>query len=685
MKAQPLAAARQNLHFSLAKSQPGVKSADLLGLDEFHPLKHSSVKQSEKNDVSNLSTRILRMPLSHPSISTALRVGAAEMEKRVSPPPSPPSPLPRTTRGVAQPTEIQKTAQDHARRTNQGISSNEKKLSETKSIGYVPPHLRPPQREPANDTEDAYGNYIPPHLRKPKGVNGRARGSSPVNMGWGGSGCQPMANRPHKVSVVLTPISQIAERRTADIPFLAQVVKPVAMAMSTSHRGLMPVQDKQPKVRQSATTASQILLVQDPSKSKAKSTAASRLGSTGRKAVSPPPPPIGGTKIKTAYFPLRPETPPSARRRGNVSSHENQEGRQGSRSSFGRSNHGQDDDGDDFLILDHERTRKTRSYTHYRSKSGFAPHNPRLPFEFLHKIYGPNGEIYEETLEEIFDPSSVIGPGSLSVSGKTYGRPSTYQGYIIPSNVERGYKIPKHEHIKGYNSSVALSSGSEAPAVADDLIFRTWPQPQDRSANKRHQKSRSVILSGFTEMATWEQISRVCKETGKVENMEISRKRGMAMVTFVEASTAQHFYETTDARGILLIYIDEETNETMNARIYIDMNPEIVTIEDSIRQLVDTEGASRVLEIIGWTRDILESMVGGPHEGGIGYSDLLMRLASLYCPPERVQCVDWRQNEEGHMEVRFVYAGIENAVRVREELIKESALESCKIIFGSDP
>lgn len=684
MKAQPLAAARQNLHFNLAKSQPGVKSADLLGLDVLHPLKHHSVKQSEKNDLSNPSTRILRMSPSHPSISTTLKMGAA-VQKHVSPPPPPPPS--QTARSVTQPTKIQETAQDHARRINQEINNNEKKLSETKAIGYVPPHLRPPQRESANDTQDAYGNYIPPHLRKPRGVNGRAHGSSPANMGWGGSGCQPMANRPHKVSVVLTPISQIAEGRAADIPSLAQAVKPTGMAMPPPRRGLMPVQVKQSKVQQSVTTASQILLVQDRSKSEPKSTAAGRLDSSGRKAVSPPPPPpIGGTKIKTAYFPLRPETPPSARRRGDVSSHENQEGRQGSRSFFGRSKFGQDDDGGDFLILDHERTRKMRSYTHYRSKSSFAPHNPRLPFEFLHKIYGPNGETYAETLEERHDSSSVIGSGSLPVSGKTYGRPSTYQGYSIPSNVERGYKIPKHEHIKGYNSTVALSNSSEAPVVeADDLIFRTWPHPPDRSANKRHQKSRSVILSGFTKMATWEQISRVCKETGKVENMEISKKHRMAMVTFVEASTAQHFYGTTDARGILLVYIDEETNETMNARIYIDMNPEIIAIEERIRQLINTESASRVLEIIGWTRDILESMVGGPHEGGIGYSDLLMRLASLYCSPERVQCVDWRQNEEGHMEVRFVYAGIENAVRVREELIKESALESCKIIFGSDP
>lgn len=686
MKAQPLTAARQHPHFSLAKSQLGVvESADLLGLGEIHPLKHHSVKQTEKTS-SNPPACVLSMPPSHPSISTALKVGAAEVEKHVSPPPC----SPRTAQSVTQPTKIQETAQDHARRINQEINNNEKKLSETEAIGYVPPHLRPPQRESADDTEDAYGNYIPPHLRRPRDVNGRARVSSPANTGWGGTGCQPMANRPHKVSVVLTPISQVAGKQTADIPYLIQAVKPAAMAMPSAHRGLMSVQVKQPtKVQQSAATAPHLLLTQDPSKPELKSTAASRLDSSRRKAVSPPPPPpIGGTKIKTAYFPLRPETPPPppARRRGDVSSHGNQESRQESRSSFGRSNLRQDDDRGDFLILDHERTRKTRSYTHYRSKSGFAPHNPRLPFEFLHKIYGPNGATYAETLGERHDSSSMISPGFLSPPDNTNDRPSTHQGYIIPSNTERGYKMPKHEHIKGYNSRVALSSSSEAPTVeADDLIFNTWPQPPGRSANKRHRKSRSVILSGLSKMATWEQISRVCKETGKVENMEISKKDGMAMVTFVEASTAQHFYETTDARGILLVYIDEETNDTVNARIRIDMNPEIVAIEDSIHELVDTEGASRVLEIIGWTRDILESMVGGPHEGGIGYSDLLMRLASLYCPPERVQCVDWRQNEEGHMEVRFVYAGIKNAVRVCEELDKESALGSCKIIFGSDP
>lgn len=689
MKAQPPVTARQS-----AKPQPIVESADLLGLAEIHftgPSQDQFVKRSETSDKSSssLSAHVLRIPPSLPSISTALAIGAPRTEPPASSRLSSPS---QNARSVI---ETQETPQDHARRINQEISNNEKKLSEMKAIGYVPPHLRPPPRASADGSEDAYGNYIPPHLRRPKGVGGK------TNTEWGGSGRGPVANGPYKVSVVLTPISQIAGKQTADIAPLIKVAQPATMVMSSSRRELTPVQVKQStRIQQGAATAPSYLSVQDPFRTIPENTATDKPGSLGGKAVNSPPPPIGGTKIKTAYFPLRPETPPSARRNGDVSFHDHRDsyssrgrnsssafyGRRDSRSSISRSKFIQDDGEGDFLILDHERSRKLRSYTHYRSKSGFAPHNPRLPFEFLHKIYGPGGATYAETLGERLDSSSVLGPRSLPIPGKTYGRPSMSRGSIIQSNQESSYRIPEHMHIRGYGGTMALGSGSETPTVeTDGVIFKTWPQPPNRSADERHQKSRSVILSGFTKMPTWEQISRVCKETGKVEDMEISNKHGMAMVTFVEASTAQHFYETTDARGILLVYVDEETNETVRARIYIDMNPEIVVIGDRIRQLVDTEGASRVLEIVGWTRDILECMVGGLHEGGIGYSDLLMRLASLYCPSHRIQCVDWRQNEAGHMEVRFVYAGITDAVRARAELGKESALKICRVMFGSDP
>lgn len=686
-------------HPTSRKSQPIVESADLLGLSEFSK-DHQVVKQSGRGDTSSSSSpaRIFGIYPSHPSISTVLKIETPKTEEHASFASSP-------AQSISQPIKNQETAQDRARRINQEINNNEKKLSEMKAIGYVPPHLRPPPRAAVDDTEDGYGNYIPPHLRRPRGIDGRARVSNLANMGWGSSGQDSLANRPHKVSVVLTPISQIVEKQTADITSTIEVVKPATMSMPPSHRALTSILVKRSMgTQQSTVTAPMLLSAHDLPRSE--NTATNRLNPPRRKAASPPsspssPPPVSGTKIKTAYFPLRPETPPppSTHRSEDDSSHDRQYdssndrndnhssyGRQDGRSSVGRSSIGRGNGEGDFLMLDHERTRKMRSYTRYRAKPGFAPHNPRLPFEFLHKIYGQAGATYAETLGERLDSSSVIGPRSLPVPSKTYGRPFTPQGHVIPNNLASGYRIPKHEHIRGYNSTVALGGGSETSTMeTGDLIFKTWPQPPDRTANKKHQQSRSVILSGFKKMVSWKQISRVCKDTGKVEDMEISNKRGMAMVTFVKASTAQHFYGTTDARGIPLVYVDEETNETVRARIYIDMNPEIIAIEDSICQIVDTEGASRVLEVIGWTRDILESMVGGSHEGGIGYSDLLMRLASLYCRPQRIQCVDWRQNEAGHMEVRFVYAGIKDAVRARVGLGKEPALESCQVVYGSDP
>lgn len=697
----PVSAGQQShLHRTHTMFRPVVKSADLLGLAEPHlpPRDNQPVKQGEKSDASssNPPACVVMRP-SHPSISTSLKTGAPEIGKRVSSLPS----TSQAAESVLQPIGRQETAQDHARRINQEISSNEKKLSDMGAIGYVPPHLRPAPRASVCDTEDAYGNYIPPHLRRPRGADGRVLVSNPANIGWGGSGGEPTAIKPHKVSVVLTPISRIAEKQTADVASFIEVAKPTTMAIPPRRHISTPAQVKGSMgSQQSATIVPHPLPAQDTLRSE--STTANRPEPPRRRAASPPPPPpVGGTKIRTAYFPLRPETPPLPPsqcsdevppynyRRGGSSYARNDIysscDPQDSRSSYYRDDGGGGGRGGRPLILDHEKARKMRSYTRYRAKPGFAPHNPRLPFEFLHKIYGQTGATYAETLGERLESSSVIGPRSLPVPGKTYSRPSTPQGHITPDNLERGYRVPKHDHTGGHHSAVALGSSSETPIVETDLIFKAWPQPPNRTGNERQPKSRSVILSGFTETVSLEHVSRVCKATGKVEDMEISNKRGMAMVTFVKASTAKHFYETTDARGILLVYLDEETNETMRARIYIDMNPEAVAIEDSLRQAIETEGASRVLEVTGWDRDILEEIVGGPHEGGVGYSDLLMRLASLYCPSQRVQCVDWRQDGDGQMEVRFVYAGIKEAVEAHVGLGKEHALEGCQIAFGSDP
>lgn len=704
MKALPPAAAHplSHPHLTRIKSKPAVETADLLGLEELHvdeSLKERrSAKQVTKSDTvsSNPPSGALWMHPSHPNILT-WETETQNMKKQVSPP----NPPVQVSTSVPQPKK-QETAQDHAQRINRKIGENEKKLSEMNAVGYVPPHLRPAVHGSAIETEDAFGNYIPPHLRRPRIADGKLHTPNPEDNTWGQANQGSIPSRPHKVSMVLTPIGRASERYTADIAPLGEISKAVPKTIQPPRRALSLTQVQQPmrpelSIYQSNAAAPRAPPVWKPARNTG--SIENQSESLPRKTASPPPPPVGGTKIRTAYFPLRPETPPLTprTRADDSSSYGNQDeyssySRNGGHSSYGfndsRPTFGRNDARGGFLMLDHEKARKMKSYTHYRAKAGFAPHHPRLPFEFLHKIYGQSGATYTATLAERLDSSSVIGPRSMPVPGKTYGHPTTLHGHRIPNDLGNGYRIPKHEHISSYNSTAALSGGSATSERMEptDLVFKAWPEPPKRAFNKKLQKSRSVILSRLPTDPTLDQISQVCKATGRIENIQVNRGRSMAMVTFVEASTAQRFYETTDSRGVTLIYTDEETNKVKRQQIYIDMNPEVVTIGKEILQVVETDNGSRVLEVIGWTRDILESLVGGWREGaGVGYSDLLMRLASLYCGAERVQCVNWRQNGEGQMEVRLVYAGIQDAMTVRASFEKEPALFECDIAYGSDP
>lgn len=682
------------------KSQANVETADLLGLGELSATKFSkenpSAKQAGKGDKgpSSQPVQLLEMRPSHPSISTARKVETVNIAKGAPPPlPTPAATAFQIPQAIPQPIMTRETAQDYAQRIDRGIAENEKKLSEMKAIGYVPPHLRPAVRKPIRDSEDIHGSYIPPHLRKPREIDGRARLLNPTKLEE--SSQAAALNKPQKVSVVVTPISRAPRNPIISAASVAKATQSTSTAMPPWCHDLTPTQtpkpvQNNPALDQDISTITRAQpAFEHPQHTNPK---VSRQNLPSRRAASPPPP-VGGTKIRTAYFPLRPETPPppSNNRNDGISSYGHQDGYSSYRSSYtpndSRSFY-QDGDRDNKFMLDHVATRKMKSYTRYRAKPGFAPHHPRLPFEFLHKIYGQSGATYTATLAERLHSSSVIGPRSLPVPGKTYGRPSTPQAYMIPDDLGQSYIIPEHENAGGYDSTSTSSSSSVTPTITetDDLVFTAWPQPQKRVFNEQNQKARSVILSGLPKIPTLQHVSRACTGSGRIEEIQINKKRRMAMVTFVESLTARHFFENTNPRGISLVYNDEETNEVMRQRIYVDMNPEVVAIERVISQVVEAKNGSRVLEVIGWTREILEALVGGLYEGaGVGYSDLLMRLASRYCSEEKVDRIDWRQDEEGQMVVTLMYAGIRDAMTVRDGLEKEPAFRECDIVFVDDP
>lgn len=682
---------RINLH-------PIVETGDLLGLGDLHlaetPKEVAVNKQPVRSNAESSMQSGTAMAI-HPSkrsISTAWGVNKqASTNTSYSPP--------RRVKD-SPPFREQETLQDRNRRIQEQVVANEKRLTQQNTPGYVPPHLRPVLPEAVDTVE----SYLPPHLRKPTGNGRRIPDSS--NNAWphSQSGNEAVPSKPSKVSVMLTPISRVPDKPFVGKVPLIEPAKSMALTMPPHRRVLSPAQ--QPALRNlviSKNPATAPHPISSRELLRHANSVSDRPDPRRRVAVSnpPPPPPIGGTNIRTAYFPLPPPSPPPTRAPSQSqgkdnSSYNHQDGSpsyahndEGPPYNGGHSSYGRSDDGGQFLLLDHQRARKLRSYTRYRSKAGFAPHHPRLPFEFLHTMSGVSGVTYGSTIAGRLDSVSSIGAGSVRGPGKTYGRPSGPTGHMFGNDWGNGYRIPEHEHIGGYNSNAVLDESEDEEVQVDDLVFKAWPQPPTRNTNRRVQKPRSVVLSGLPRYQTLEQISRVCSNTGKIERIKMSKRRGMALVLFVDAYTAERFYETTDSRGITLVLHDDETNRIVRPQIFVEMNPEIFPMEDQICHIIDTVDGSRVLRVVGWDRDGLESMVGYKDEEGVSYDELLMRLASRYFDPQegprRVESVVWLQNGYGHLEATFIFAGIHDAMTVRDGMQMEQELEACNIDFGTDP
>lgn len=311
--------------------------------------------------------------------------------------------------------------------------------------------------------------------------------------------------------------------------------------------------------------------------------------------------------------------------------------------------------------------------TERRNPRTTPPHLRKLPPARAHPL--PRRDVLEMALAGV----------GISSSGSTTSKKASKQPTPAPTpalapapvNLPKarkpndGFKIPTNPHTAGYNIA-AVVKDPRAKIDVQGLKFSAWPQPVNRG-DQPIQEPRAVIITKFPVAPTFAIVSRVCRNTGKIEDITIDEVRKKARVTFIDAQVAHNFYISA-LKGL------EHITAGQTTLLYVSMDYPV----DMLPYMVHDRKATRMVHFENWDKRDVECVVGLDYSGD-NLVSLLTRLADKYMPGGHVEEVTVEEQGWEYFNGTILFAGILNAIAAFDALSTETQFKGCRVAFGKDP
>lgn len=224
-------------------------------------------------------------------------------------------------------------------------------------------------------------------------------------------------------------------------------------------------------------------------------------------------------------------------------------------------------------------------------------------------------------------------------------------------------------------SSANLDIGYSRPVYG-------FPDAKKRTISK---EPRTIVIKNLPGDPTLAMVSLVCKGTGKIESITLFGSLKKARVVFVHSADAEKFFNENRCQ---LGFKYKSGGRTIQHMVTVEMKYNTNFLSAPTHTLVTKMKATRVVQVVGWSREGLEYLVDSSEGENESLEVLLVRLAGLYAytgVEGRVEGATWRKNEKGLMEANLIYSRIKDACCAIGALGKEIELSQCIVTYGKDP
>ncbi|KAL0636145.1 hypothetical protein Q9L58_004934 [Maublancomyces gigas] len=317
------------------------------------------------------------------------------------------------------------------------------------------------------------------------------------------------------------------------------------------------------------------------------------------------------------------------------------------------------------------------------------PNKPQVSFAIPHAKPGlqPN---------TIMGTSPPLAPPETTAPLRT--KPTTQVPANIPSTANQSLIAPNSKDVKTAGSYIIPAafdpfkygrpSTTRAESTANfDVgysrpIYGCFPDAKKRIISK---EPRTIVIKNLPGNPTLAMVSLVCKGTGKIESITLFESLKKARVVFVHSADAEKFFNENKCQ-LSLEY--KSGGRTIQHMVTVEMKYNTNFLSAPTHTLVTKMKATRVVRVVGWSREGLEYLVDSSEDENEPLEVLLVRLAGLYAytgVEDRVEGATWRKNEKGLMEANLIYSRIKDAYCAIGALGKEIELSQCIVTYGKDP
>lgn len=254
---------------------------------------------------------------------------------------------------------------------------------------------------------------------------------------------------------------------------------------------------------------------------------------------------------------------------------------------------------------------------------------------------------------------------------------------VLPAVVELGSDIVGHDRVRDGDQRAVVDdhenldiNGNRAvPAEANLWLYRQYIL-----------KTKRAVIIDLKHEPTFSEISRVCKNTGKLEKVEICKTNNYAKVWFLEEEGAARLMELARSQ-ITYPVADSNYERAKSTLIDVKYNWPIENLDPRVLERIRVDDATRCIVIRGLIGKEIQKLLNIAEDEKRHIRVEMWDFAKYLMGTDAVGDIESVQigYVGGYWEITIIYTDILVAIHAVDVIKSEAEFKKCTIWYGADP
>jgi hypothetical protein len=253
---------------------------------------------------------------------------------------------------------------------------------------------------------------------------------------------------------------------------------------------------------------------------------------------------------------------------------------------------------------------------------------------------------------------------------------------VVPAVVELGSDVVGRDRVRDDDQRAVV----EDPEDFDIHGNRVVPVETNLWLNRPSMKTKRAVIIDLKHEPTLSEISRVCKNTGKLEKIEICKTKNYAKVWFLEEEGAGRLMELAQSH-ITCPVADSNYKRARSTLIDVKYNWPIEELDYRVSERIRADDITRCIVIRGLFSKNIQNLLNLTEDKERHIRAETWDFAKYLMGTDAIGDVESVQigYVNGRWEITIIYTDILVAIHAVDFMKSEAEFDKCTIWYGVDP